>query len=51
MLRDESDLIGNDIYIGITTVANQKINRITPLAVARPGGWLPIANPKESTVK
>ena len=48
MLRDESDLIGNDIYIGITTVANQKINRITPLAVARPGGWLPIANPKDA---
>jgi hypothetical protein len=48
MLRDESDLIGNDIYIGITTVANQKINRITPLAVARPGGWLPIAKPKDA---
>jgi hypothetical protein len=43
MLRDELDLIGNDIYIGMTILANQKINRIQPLAVARPDGWLPIS--------
>jgi hypothetical protein len=48
MLRDESDLIGNDIYIGITSFANQKHNRIKPLAVARPDGWLPIANPTDA---
>ncbi|WP_339160524.1 hypothetical protein [Methylobacterium bullatum] len=40
MLRRETDLVGNDIYIGETMFENSNVTRLIPYAVARPEGWL-----------
>ena len=53
MLRRETDLIDNDIYIGSTLFQDPRVARLVPHALARPDGWRrvePGRFPEEGTV-